>query len=261
MGDQRGVEPMTRTKKSFAPGVDVMEARTLLTTAAPLLAVRALDGVVHEVRSIMGRLVRTGDTGRATAALSTLSSTIPLGTQYLAPAWRSDIALYRSHVPGSAAATQRRLLDALYLYDQLAVGGGESPVTGPGATSPTGQTPAAGGSGNSGGTGAPAPALSLDSVTIQNTTGQALLVTVYLRVPQVQQPWITQVIPANDTQAVAFNFGTSTGSFMTMNVSLASGSQSPPPLSNLSLDQPIGGYNGTSFTISLFGPYFNITPG
>ena len=47
---------------------------------------------------------------------------------------------------------------------------------------------------------------------------------------------------------------------MTMDVSMADGSQTPPPLTNLSLSQPMSGYNGALFTIGLLGPYFNVTP-
>ena len=55
-----------------------------------------------------------------------------------------------------------------------------------------------------------------------------------------------------------FNFGTATNAFMTMDVSRADGGQSPAPFNNIDLSQPLGGYNGTLFTISLFGPYFNV---
>ncbi len=104
------------------------------------------------------------------------------------------------------------------------------------------------------------PESSLDSVRIQNTTGLALLVTVRLDVPQVQQPWITETIPAQGSSIVTFNFGTATNAFMTMDVSLADGGQTPPPLTDLSLSQPMSGYNGALFSISLLGPYFNVTP-
>jgi hypothetical protein len=252
---------MRRTKKRLSPGLDVIESRTLLSTGVPLLSAHALNGVVHEVRSIMGRLLRTGDTGRASADLTALASRVPSGTEELAPAWRSDVALYRPHSSSSAIGAERRILGALYRYDRAGTDQGGSPVTGPGSTN---APPTSGGTviaGGTGGTIAPAPTLSPDSVRIQNTTGQALVVTVYLRVPQVQQPWITETIPAAGNLIVDFDFGSSTGAFMTMNVSLANGGQSPPPFSNVSLDQPIGGYDGTLFTISLFGPYFNVTPG
>ena len=96
-------------------------------------------------------------------------------------------------------------------------------------------------------------------MTIQNTTGLAITVTVRLDVPQVQQPWITKTIPAQGTTTVPFNFGTATDAFMTMDVSMANGSQTPPPLTDLSLSQPLGGYKGLLFSISLVGPYFNVT--
>ena len=72
------------------------------------------------------------------------------------------------------------------------------------------------------------PASSLDSVKIQNTTGLALVVTVHLKVPQIQQPWITETIPVEGNTIASFNFGTATNAFMTMDVSLADGGQSPP---------------------------------
>ena len=94
---------------------------------------------------------------------------------------------------------------------------------------------------------------------IQNTTGLALLVTVHLNVPQIQQPWITETIPAQGNSVMLFDFGTATKAFMTMDVSRADGGQTPAPFTNISLSQPISGYNGALFTISLFGPYFNVT--
>jgi hypothetical protein len=251
---------MGRPTKRLMPDVDVMEPRTMLTTGAPLLSVHALHGVVHDVRSIFGTLIRTGDTGRAGAALTGLSSRIPLGSEQLAPTWLNDLELYRPHAPGSGVRTEARILGDLYRYVRGGAGGG-LPAPVPGATNPPVSNPGPGGGGNTGGAGVPAPTQSLDSVRIQNTTGLNLRVTVYLRVPQVQQPWITELIPAGGDPIVSFDFGTATGSFMTMNVSMANGSLTPPPLSNLSLDQPIGGYDGTLFTISLFGSYFNVTPG
>jgi hypothetical protein len=95
-------------------------------------------------------------------------------------------------------------------------------------------------------------------VRIQNTTGLALLVTIHLKVPQIQQPWITKTIPAQGSSNVSFDFGTATSAFMTMDASRADGGQSPPPWTNINLSQPINGYNGILFTISLFGPYFSV---
>ncbi len=239
-----------------------MEPRTLLSTGVPLLGGHALRGVVHEVRSIVGKLVRSGDTGRASAALTHLSSRIPSGTEDLAPTWRGDLALYRPGTPGSGMAAETRIIGDLYRYVR---GGsvGASPVPAPVSTTqppPNQGTVGGGATGATGNSGIPTPApQSLDSVSIQNATGLNLLVTVYLRVAQVQQPWITETIPAG-SPIVDFNFGSATGAFMTMTVSMANGSQTPPPFSNVALDQPIDGYDGTLFTISLFSGYFNVTP-
>ena len=55
-----------------------------------------------------------------------------------------------------------------------------------------------------------------------------------------------------------FNFGTSTGAFMTMNISRSDGLPSPAPFDNIELSQPLDGYDGNLFSISLLGPYFNV---
>jgi hypothetical protein len=260
---------MRRMKMSISPSVDVMEPRVLPSTGVPLLSNHALSGVVRDVRVIMSTLARTDDTVQASALLTRLSSRIPSGPQGLAPSWQSDIGLYRPHSARSIITTQRQILGDLYRYVQGGINGGNQPVTGSGSTTSTtpGQGTGSTGTGGTatGGTGAagtttPVPASSLDSVSIQNTTGLALLVTVHLKVPQIQQPGITETIPAQGSSIVVFNFGTATNAFMTMDVSRADGGQTPPPLTNLSLSQPMSGYNGALFTISLFGPYFNVTP-
>lgn len=247
---------MRGTTKRFAPGLEVIEERALLSSAAPLLSPHALDGVVREVRGIMSTLARTGDASRASAALTRLSGRLPSGAAELATAWQGDVGLYRPHHAGSVVVAEARIIDDLDQYDRSGVVA-TPPASGSGVvTSPSpAPAPVAGGTSN------PAPAPSLDSVTIQNTTGLALTVTVHLDVPQVQKPWITETIPAQGKTTALFNFGTATGAFMTIDVGQADGSQSPPPLDDLSLDQPLGGYGGTLFTISLFGPYFNVNPG
>jgi hypothetical protein len=109
------------------------------------------------------------------------------------------------------------------------------------------------------GTSTPVPLPSLDSVRIQNTTGLALQATVHLEVSQNHQPSITETIPAQGSSIASFDFGTATNVFMTMDVSRADGGgQSPPPWTNINLSQPLSGYNGVLFTISLFGSYFSV---
>ena len=259
---------MRRTKMSVSPSVDVMEPRVLLSHATPLLSKHALSGVVRDVRAIMGTLAKTENTVQASAQLTGLSSRIPSGPEGLAPSWQSDIGLYRPHSARSLITTQRRILSDLYRYVQGGIEGGDPPVTGSGSGGIDGGDPPVTGSGTAtsttpdqgtGGTATPVAAPSLDSVRIQNTTGLALLVTVRLDVSQFLQPWITETIPAQGSSIVPFDFGTATNAFMTMDVSRADGGQTPPPWTNVSLSQPMSGYNGALFTISLFGPYFNVT--
>jgi hypothetical protein len=226
----------------------------VLSAAAPLLSHHALTGVVRDVKAIMSTLARTEDTVQATVDLTQLSSRIPSGPEGLAPSWQSDLGLYRPDSPRSILTTQRRILGDLYRYVQGGTVAGNRPVAGPGPT--TRPAPGQG----AGGTVTPVPAPSLDSVRIQNTTGLALLVTVRLKVPQIQQPWITATIPAQGSAIVPFDFGTATNAFMTMDVRRADGGQTPPPWTGISLAQPTTGYNGTLFTISEFGPYFNVSP-
>jgi hypothetical protein len=245
---------MRRTKTGVSPIVDVLEPRVVLSGAAPLLSQQALHGVVRDVKAIMSTLARTEDTDQARVALTQLSARIPSGLEGLAPAWRSDIGLYRPHSAPSILTTQRRILGDLDRYVQGGVVAGNRPVAGPGSTTRPAPSPGAGG------TATPVPAPSLDSVRIQNTTGLALVVTVHLKVPQIQQPWITLTIPAQGSAIVPFDFRTATGAFMTMDVRRADGGQTPAPWSGINLAQPTTGYNGTVFTISVFGPYFNVTP-
>ena len=115
-----------------------MEPRVLLSTAALLLSQHALTGVVRDVRAIMSTLAKTKDTGQAGAHLTRLSSRIPSGAEGLAPAWQSDIGLYRPHSARSIITTERRILGDLYRYVQGGVGG-NPPVTGSGST--TSSTP------------------------------------------------------------------------------------------------------------------------
>ena len=94
---------------------------------------------------------------------------------------------------------------------------------------------------------------------IENTTGLAILVTVHLDVSQTYEPSITETLPAQGDSIANFDFGTATNAFMTMDVRLAYGGQTPPAWTGINLSQPMGGYNGTVFTISLFGPFFSVS--
>ncbi|HEX3451414.1 MAG TPA: hypothetical protein VHS97_24385 [Isosphaeraceae bacterium] len=260
---------MRRTKTAVLPSVDVMEPRLLLSTAAPLLSKHALTGVVREIRAIVSTLAKTGDTAQASAQLAGLSSQIPSGPAGLAQSWQSDIGLYRPHSARSIVSMETRIVGDLDRYNRGVVDGGNRPVSGSGSTTSTTPNQGTGGTATpvpmpksgqgTAGTSTPAPLPSLDSVRIQNTTGLALQVTVHLEVPQNHQPSITETIPAQGSSIASFDFGTATNVFMTMDVSRADGGgQSPPPWTNINLSQPLSGYNGVLFTISLFGSYFSV---
>jgi hypothetical protein len=256
---------MRRMKTSVSPSVDFMEPRLLLSTAAPLLSKHALAGVVREVRAIVTTLAKTGNTVQASAQLSALSSQIPSGSAGLAQSWQSDVGLYRPHSARSIMMTQTRILGDLYRFNQAGVAGISRPVPGSASPAPiqgTGGTftPAPTPTPDQGTPGAstPAPAPSLDSVRIENTTGLAITVTVHLMVSENRQPSITKTIPAQGNTIASFDFGTATNVFMTMDVSRAGGGQTPPPWTGINLSQPLSGYNGVLFTISLFGPYFSV---
>ena len=85
----------------------------------------------------MNTLAKTDDTVQVSDLLTRLSSRIPSGPEGLAPAWQSDIELYRPHSVRSMTTTQRRILDDLYRYIQSGFNGGNQPVTGSGSTTST----------------------------------------------------------------------------------------------------------------------------
>jgi hypothetical protein len=256
---------MRRTKRDFAPILDPAEPRVLLSGGHALLSRPALNIVVHDLERIVTSLAKTHDTATASASLNSLASRIPSGSTGLAPSWQIDLTLYNPNARRSVAAVKRHLVSDLDWYVEggtqpttpsPATPTGSAPTT-PSPTGPTGSTSGTGGSSNPTPPTTPAPAL--DSVGIENTTGLALTVTITLETGQRLQPSITETIPAQGDAVVPFDFGTSTNALMSMSVSLANGGQSPPAWTDASLSQPISGYDGTVFQISLFGPYFNVT--
>src|SRR6185437_3821097 len=74
---------------------------------------------------------RTGDTARASAQLSELSSRVPGGPEQLAPAWRADLTLYRPGVAGSVGAARRRIIGDLDRYVRAGGNPVKRPVPGP----------------------------------------------------------------------------------------------------------------------------------
>jgi hypothetical protein len=253
---------MRRNTPRLLPTVDVAEPRLLLSATAPLSSASPLARVVHEVKAIVNNLAKTDDMVQASANLSSLASQIAPSSNQLAAWWQHDVALYRRGSPRSVIATQQRIVSDLRHFLQATARGTSQPVTGTGSTTAgaptqgTTTTPTPTPTGTS--TSSPATTPSLDSVRIENETGLSLTVTVYLDDSQNPEPYITETIPAQGNPTVLFNFGTSTGAFMTMNISRSDNLQSPAPFDNVQLSQPLGGYDGTLFTISLLGPYFNV---
>jgi hypothetical protein len=257
---------MRRTKPRLLPSMDVMEPRSLLSTGGSLASARVLTRVDHLVKSIVTSLAKTHNTVRANANLASLASQIAPSSPSLAVSWQSDVALYRPGSPKSMITTQERIIDDLRRFLRndapAGIGIGTEIGTGTGLTTSSTPTPGTEGTPNpsqgDSGTSAPVAAPSLDSVRIQNQTGLALTVNVFLDDSQNPQPFISETISAQGDPTELFNFGTSTGAFMTMDISRADGLQSPAPFDNIQLSQPVGGYGGTLFTISLLGPYFNV---
>ncbi len=226
---------MRRTKNRVSPSVDVMEPRVLLSTAAPLV----VQARVEWSRSRrQGHHEHAGQDGEHRPGECPSHQALVADFDRTGRA-RPDVAeRHRALSPPfhevdhhDGEADPRRPLR----FVQGGVDGGNPPVTGSGPDLPPPRAARPPPGQGTGGTSTPVPVPSLDSVTIQNTTGLALVVTVHLRVPQVQQPWITETIPAQGNSSVSFDFGTATNAFMTMDVSLADGGQTPPPFNNLSL--------------------------
>src|SRR5262249_9519561 len=125
------------------------------------------------------------------------------------------------------------------------VSAGEFAVTGPGSAAfdrPNGRV------------GPGAPAVSKDSVTVVNSTG--LTITVSATLGGNPRP-ITKQIAKNGS--APFDLGASTNNSITINISRSDGLQPPPPRLNNTLNRPISGYNGRSFTVSVFAGRFSVS--
>ncbi len=252
-----------RRSKTLAPGVDPVEPRVLLSSVPMVPAPPGLHGVVREVHQIVGELAQTGQVRRADIQLTRLAAQIPGGPEILAPLWRADLGMYRPHMRGSVAAVRVVILDELYGFARVGLPPGRvlpspqpypprsgSPLPYPPRPSPLQPGPSQ--------PGPTAPLVSRDSATVANDTGYALSITVRLNAPY--GPYITQVLPANYGSSALFDFHSATGGFLTISIIRADGIPTPTPLT-ASLNMPMNGYFGTSYTVSLMGTqYFNLTP-
>ncbi len=238
-----------RRSKTLAPGVDPVEPRVLLSSVPMVPVPPGLHGVVREVHQIVGELARTGQVLRAEIQLTRLSAQIPGGPEILAPHWRADLGMYRPYMRGSVGAVRTRILGDLYGFVRVGLppGGVLPPLPYPSPTGPTGPLP-----------GPTAPLVSRDSATVVNDTGYTLSITVRLNAPN--GPYITRTLPSTYGSSALFDFGSSTGGFLTISIIRADNIQ-PPNQFTTGLDMPMNGYYGTTFTVSLMGTqYFNVTP-
>ena len=219
--------------------VEEAEPRQLLSGLTPVLTTAGYDAVAEGVARAVEGLAATHDTALAAGRLAALSSRIPFGASQLAPGWGVALATYQAGVPGSGLATERLLLADLKRDVAAGVVGGELRVVGPASAAFPRSTLAA-------------PRASLDSVKIQNSTGFTITATVKLSNTTRS---ITQTIANNGT--LPFDFQSSTGNYMTITVKNANG-QSPPPYTT-NLNRPYSGYNGKSFTVTVFSGYFAVS--
>jgi hypothetical protein len=216
--------------------VETLEARELLSRL-PVLTMDEYRDAVAEIREVMGTLAETGDLGEARADLAEVAAEIPSGRRQLLPRWQGELRTYDRRVAGSGLALQRRLLQDLDQAIRDGVAAGLFEVAGPGATAFR----------------SPGPAASVASVTVVNNTGLNLTVAASLNGTSQS---ITRLIGIRG--AALFDFGSNSPNFITVAVRRSDGLQPPPPATR-TLDRPVGGYNGKSFTVAVFADRFSFS--
>jgi hypothetical protein len=100
------------------------------------------------------------------------------------------------------------------------------------------------------------PMVTHDTVVIQNLTGFHIEVIARLQVPGLNKPTITRRIAPNGVDTISFNRHTK--EYIQIEVKRVGGN-TPPPFT-VTLNQPLDGYNGARFMISVFGGRFNVSP-
>jgi hypothetical protein len=222
--------------------VEAVECRKAPTSLVPVLTTGVLNAVAADVHRVMGALARDHNVARAGARLDALASRVPFGQRDLAPLWRADLASVNPGVPGSGLAAQARMVRDLYQDVVQEVQAGAFRVVGRGSQVFNAHAPGVG-------------AQSVASVNLANRTGFSITVTAFLNSGN-PRPSITRTIPNNTT--ALFDFGTGNNAYISLNVMRTNNPQSPPPLVNYTLTRPVSGYNGATFTVSVFAGYFSI---
>lgn len=211
----------------------------MMSGLTPVLTMGTLKAVAAEVERTVLNLSRTQHLNLASARITDFASEIPDGLQDLAPDWQRDLASYNPQTPGSWRTFTLRVLADLKHDVAAGVAAGEFRLTGLGAAAYL--------------RSAGLSQASLDSVTIFNSTGFGITVSASLNGTGRTLPPRTI---ANSTSSL-FDFGSSTNSFISINVSRTGSNQ--PPQANFNLSRPISGYSGKQFTVSVFGGRFSVT--
>jgi hypothetical protein len=227
---------MRKSAGRVASPVETLEPRELLS-GLPVVTMDEYRDVVAEIRDVMADLAETRDLGEARADLAEVAAEIPFGRRQLLPRWRADLGAYDRRVAGSGLALQGRILGGLDQAIRDGVAAGLFEVVGPGSTAFR----------------SPGPAASVASVTIINNTGLNLTVAASLNGTSQS---ITRLIGIRG--AALFDFGSNSPNFITVAVRRSDGLQPPPPATRV-LDRPVGGYNGKSFTVSVFAERFSFS--
>jgi hypothetical protein len=211
----------------------------MLSTLPPVLTMSHLRTVIAEVERTVRNLSRTHNLNLAAARLARIGAQIPGGLQELVPVWEHDLAGHNPRAPRSGRAFERELLADLKHNVAAGVAAGEFRLSGLGAGAYLAS--------------AALPQASRDSVTIVNNTGFSINVSATLN-------GTTRTIPsrtiANGSSSL-FDFASTTNNFISINISRTGSNQ--PPSRSVTLSRPISGYDGKSFTISVFGGTFSVS--
>lgn len=230
---------MRKPKTRIAPRVETMETRSMLSGFTPVLLMGTVKLVATAVDRTVLHLTRTDQLNDGPAQIAALALNIPDGSQTLAPAWQSALASYNPQTPGSWRTFTLQVCADLKQDVAAGVAAGQFRLMGAGSAAYLRSTGL--------------PQASVDSVTIFNSTGFGITVSSSLNGTGRTIPPRTI---ANSTSSL-FDFGSSTNSFISINVSRTSSNQPPP--ANFTLDRPISGYHGKQFTVSVFGGVFSVT--
>jgi hypothetical protein len=218
--------------------VEAMEARELLSGIMPVLTMHRYNGLVADVRNVMGTLAKTHDFAGAGVSLAGAAAEVPFGRQQLLPTWQGDLGLFSAQVPGSGLAVQAQLINDLNRFLHAGVTASQFRVTGPGSAAFYG----------------PENEQKSVSVRIVNATKLKIKIVATLT---GSKP-ISGTMDVNGPPLLIDFKLQSTDYYIIINVSRADGARVPAPR-DITLDRPVQGYNGKVFTLSVFADRFSVS--